>query len=327
MSKPRDRGDQVLGSPTGPTERHLCPGPRGSMDLPDLTGKTILVTGASSGIGRAAALRLAGAGATVLAHGRSAEKMAGFAHSLGIEPLVADFTRLAEVRRLAKGVLQRTERLDAILHNAGAFYKRHVLTEDGHESTFQTNYLAPFLLQLLLNDLVLKTRGSRVVVTTSAASRVGRIDLDDLGHPRGPYRPLSAYAATKLMGILFVRELRRRLADTTVVATAVHPGAVATNFGAGSMLPRFLYRIPIRRDLLIGYFVSTPEQGAEPLLWLATRPDPGFADSLYFKRFVSARPPSSQGDDPDLARDLWERSEKMVRRWICQAEPFGLPAP
>ena len=292
-----------------PTSRE----PRRPLDLCDLRGKTILVTGASSGIGLAAAMRLRDAGATVLVHGRSAEKTAGAARAAGTQALVADFSRLAEVRRLAEQVLQRTDRLDALLHNAGGFYGKRILTEDGHESTFQTNYLAPFLLQSLLSDLLLATPGSRIVVTTSVASRYGRVDLDDLDHSQCRYRPFSMYATTKLQNILFVKELRRRLAGTTATATAVHPGAVATNFGAGSLLPRGLYRVPIRKSLLIGYFVSTAEEAAEPLVALAARSDSDVLDGPYFDRFTSRRPPSPQADDPELATALWERSEEMVR--------------
>jgi NAD(P)-dependent dehydrogenase (short-subunit alcohol dehydrogenase family) len=286
-------------------------------DLPDLKGKTILVTGASSGIGRAAALKLAGAGATVLAHGRSADKTAEVARSLGTEPLVADFARLAEVRRLAETVLLRAHRLDAVLHNAGGFHRKRMVTEDGHESTFQTNYLAPFLLQVLLNDLSVGTPGSRVVVTTSVASRLGRVDLDDLDHSRRPYRGFTAYADTKLQNILFVRELRRRLAPTSTTAAAVHPGAVGTAFGAGSLLPRLLYRVPIKKRLLIGYFVATPEEGAEPLVWLATSPDRESVNGLYFDRFARRDAPSPAADDPELARCLWERSHALVHDWVA----------
>lgn len=294
----------------------IARGARPSIDHLDLKGKTILVTGASSGIGRAAALRLAGAGATVLAHGRSAEKTEELARAIGTEPLVADYSRLAEVRRLADRVRQGTERLDAVLHNAGGFWRRRTLTEDGHEATFQTNHLAPFLLQLLLNDLVLRTPHSRVIVTTSVASRFGRVDLDDLDYSRCRYRGFSAYATTKLQNILFAKELSRRYAGSTAAATSVHPGAVGTNFGAGSLLPHFVYRLPIRKSLLIGCFVSTPEKAAEPLLWLATKHDREHADRHYFDRFVPRRPPSRQADDPDLARGLWERSEALVQRWM-----------
>lgn len=292
----------------------------GTLSLPDLTGKTFLVTGASSGIGRAAALRLARAGATVLAHGRSPRRMAEVTAVLGGEPLLADFARLAEVRRLADEVRERTGRLDAILHNAGAYHRTRTLTEDGHESTFQTNYLASFLLQMLLNDLVLAAPGSRVVVTTSVAARVGRVDLADLEHASSPYRPFHAYGTTKLLSILFVRELRRRFAGRGVTATSVHPGPVGTNFGAGSLFPHFMYRIPIRKELLIGYFVCTAEEGAEPLLWLATAPSRDVADGLYFNRFTGRRPPSPLGDDAQLARALWARTEEMVQEWIGPAE-------
>jgi len=293
----------------------------GTLSLPRLTGKTFLVTGASSGIGRAAALRLAAAGATVLAHGRSPQRMAEVAGAIGSEPLPADFARLAEVRRLADRVRERTGRLDAVLHNAGAFHRTRTLTEDGHESTFQTNYLASFLLQTLLNDLVLATPGSRVVVTTSVAARVGRVDLADLEHASSSYRPFRAYATTKLLSILFVRELRRRLAGRGVTVTSVHPGPVGTNFGAGSLFPRFMYRIPIRKELLIGYFVCTAEEGAEPLLWLATTPEQERADSLYFNRFTAGRPPSPLGDDLQMARALWARTEEMVQEWIGPVDP------
>ena len=289
----------------------------GLIALPDLTGKTFLVTGASSGIGRVVAQRLAGAGATVLAHGRSAEKLVALARSTGAEPLLADFSRLAEVRRLACDVLERTDYLHAILHNAGAFHRKRRLTEDGHEATLQTNYLGPFLLQSLLHDLVSQTQGSRVVVTTSVAARLGRLDLKDPDRADHPYRPFRAYATTKLMGILFARELRRRLAEAGANATAaaVHPGAVKTDFGAGSMLPRFLYRMPVRKELLIGYFVATAEQGAEPLVRLAAASQEEVAQSIYFDRFVPGKPPTPLADDPELARALWERSEGMVRSW------------
>lgn len=294
--------------------------------VPDLTGKTMLVTGASSGIGRAAALALAGAGAAVLVHGRSATRTAEVAAAVGTGPLVADFARLADVRRLADAVRERTGRLDAILHNAGGFHRARVVTGDGHESTFQINYLAPFLLQSLLNDLVLAAPEARVVVTTSTASRIGRVDLDDLEYETRRYRGFAAYADAKLLSVLLVRELRRRFAGTGVTAVSVHPGAVATHFGAGSLLPRSLYRIPIRKSLLIGFFVATPEQGAEPLVWLATSLDREAVDGLYFDRFVR-RSPAPQADDPDLARALWDRSEATLLRAFSSPSHQSLTTP
>jgi NAD(P)-dependent dehydrogenase (short-subunit alcohol dehydrogenase family) len=278
--------------------------------LPDLTGKVVLVTGASSGIGEAAALRLAEAGARVLVHGRSPERTVQVAATVGTEPLVADFARLQEVQDLADQIKRTTDRIDVLMHNAGALVPKRIVTEDGHELTFQGNHLATFLLQWLLHDLVVGTAGSRVIVTSSAANRTGHINIEDLDGDWIPYRPFPAYATSKLENILYVRELSRRLAGTGTVSVAVHPGAVATRWGAGSTIPGALFRMPANRAYLLG-----PESGAEPLVWLATMPKPEQADGLYYDRFEARGKTAAQADDPVLARELWERSEAMVRAW------------
>jgi NAD(P)-dependent dehydrogenase (short-subunit alcohol dehydrogenase family) len=278
--------------------------------MPDMTGKTVLVTGASSGIGRAAARRLAAAGAAVLVHGRSPERTAAVARELGTAPLVADFARLDEVRALADAIRRTTECLDVVLHNAGLLVPRRTFTVDGHELTFQVNHLAPFLLQRLLEPLTLQTPDSRIIVTGSGASRSGRVDLDDLDYRKRPYRAFAVYATSKLENILFVWELGRRLAAGTS-AVAVHPGAVATGFGLGSFFPGLFYRLPIRRLYLI-----SAEEGAQPLLSLATMPDPHSANGLYFDRFTPHGPTAPQADDLGLALGLWERSEEMVKEWL-----------
>ena len=276
-----------------------------------MRGKTVLVTGASSGIGRVAARRLAAAGATVLVHGRSPERTAEVAREVGTEPLVADFARLDEVRALAEKILARTGSLDVVFHNAGALVAERSDTPDGHELTFQGNHLAPFLLQRLLEPLVVRTPGSRIVVTSSDANRRGHVDLDDLDHRRGRYHGFSVYSTSKLENILFVRELARRLSGTGTTSVAVHPGRVATAFGGGSFMPGFFYRIPIKSLYLIA-----PEEGAAPLLMLAAMPDPGPADGLYYDRFKPRGKTSAQADDIDLAQGLWERSEAMVKDWL-----------
>ncbi len=281
------------------------------IELPDLSGKTVLVTGASSGIGGVAARRLAAAGARVLVHGRSPERTAAVARETGTGPLVADFASMNEVRALAEKVLALTDRLDVMLHNAGALVARRTMTADGHELTFQGNHLAPFLLQRLLEPLIVATAGSRVVVVASKANRSGRVDLDDLDHRRGRYHGFAAYATSKLENILFVRELSRRLAGTGTASVAVHPGDVATAFGTGSFFPGFFYRIPIKRLYLI-----PPEEGAGPLLSLATIPDPIRVDGLYYDRFTPRGKTAPQADDPEAARSLWERSETMVGAWL-----------
>ena len=279
-------------------------------EVPDLSGKTILVTGASSGIGRAAALRLAAAGATVLVHGRSPERTTEVATAVGTKPLVADFGRLDDVQVLAEKVHQVTDCLDVLLHNAGALVPKRMITQDGHELTFQGNHLAAFLLQRLLNDLVVGTPGSRVIVTSSGANRAGKVNLEDLDREWVRYRPFTAYATSKLENILFVRELSRRLAGTTAVAMAVHPGSVATAFATGSLAPGIFYRRPGKRAYLLG-----PESGAAPLVWLASMPGVGEANGVYFSRFQARGKTSPQADDAELARGLWDRSDEMIQLW------------
>jgi NAD(P)-dependent dehydrogenase (short-subunit alcohol dehydrogenase family) len=199
-----------------------------------------------------------------------------------------------------------------VLHNAGALVARRTITPDGHELTFQANHLAPFLLHRMLEPLVLRTPGSRVIVTSSKANLRGRVDLEDLDHRRGRYHGFGAYAASKLENILFVRELTRRLAGSSeMTAVAVHPGDVATAFGAGSFFPGFFYRIPIKR-----FYLITPEEGAAPLLLLATMPDPRPAHGLYYDRLTPRGKVARQADDAELARGLWERSEEMVSDWL-----------
>jgi NAD(P)-dependent dehydrogenase (short-subunit alcohol dehydrogenase family) len=283
--------------------------------ISDLAGKTILVTGASSGIGRAAALRLAAAGATVLVHGRSPERTAEVARAVGTEPLVADFGRLDDVRTLAEKVRQMTDRVDVLMHNAGALVPKRTTTQDGHELTFQGNHLAPFLLQRLLNDLVVGTPGSRVIVTSSGANRSGKVNVEDLDREWVRYRPFPTYATSKLENILFVRELSRRLSGTTAVAIAVHPGSVATAFGMGSLMPGVFYRMPGKRAYLLN-----PESGAAPLVWLATTADADKINGTYCSRFKARGKTSPQADDGELARELWDRSEEMIQRWL-EGEP------
>ena len=185
---------------------------------------------------------------------------------------------------------------------------KRTLTANGHELTFQGNHLAMVLLQRLLNDLVLGTPGSRVIVTSSDANRRGRVNLEDLDREWIRYRAFATYATTKLENILFVRELARRFAGSSSVAMAVHPGSVATAFGAGSFFPGFFYKMPGHRA-----YLRSPESGAAPLVWLATMPHAEAYNGVYFDRFKAAGNTSPQADDPELARGLWEVSEEDDR--------------
>jgi len=273
-----------------------------------LDGRTVVITGASDGIGAAAARQLAGLGARVIVVGRSAEKTAAVADSIGATALTGDFARLEDVRRIAGEILARCPRIDVLACNAGAMFPKRVVTADGNEMTFQVNYLAGFLLTGLLRPRLAATPGSRVLVTSSMINVAGRIDLGDLNRARRPYRQFAAYADSKLASILFIRELARQGADGGPAAAAFHPGFVLSQFGRDTW---YLSRLNGR--WWNRYVARTPEHGAEPLTALAVRPDPHTVNGAYLHRFSRReRLVAAQGRDAQLARRLWERSAELT---------------
>lgn len=174
-----------------------------------MAGRTVIITGASDGIGAAAAARLSRSGENVVVVGRSEPKTTAVGARLGVEYFVADFTDLSQVRRLTEQLLRSCPRIDVLANNAGRFMKRREVTVDGHETTFQVDYLAAFLLTTLLMDRLVESSAT-VLNTSSVVNRVfGRVDIDDLDAARG-YRPLRAYGDAKLEMILFTKELHRR---------------------------------------------------------------------------------------------------------------------
>ncbi|WP_243788343.1 SDR family NAD(P)-dependent oxidoreductase [Saccharopolyspora gloriosae] len=273
----------------------------------DLTGKTVVITGASAGVGAAAARELAARGADVVPVGRSADKTRVVADELGVQPLVADYASLAQVRSLADRLLERCPVIDVLAHNAGGVGPDRRVTEDGFELTLQSNYLAPFLLQALLRERLSASR-AQVIVTSSMGHRFGRISLEDLNFSRRRFSPFLAYAAAKLADVLFVRELARRAPETGISAVAFHPGAVGSSFGrdAGGAAS-LLYNTWLARYLLL-----SNEQGAAPLVHLATLDDPMSVNGRYFHRMRADAPTSKQARDPELARELWATTEAML---------------
>jgi NAD(P)-dependent dehydrogenase (short-subunit alcohol dehydrogenase family) len=270
----------------------------------ELAGQVILVTGASSGIGAAAARELHQRGATVHVAGRSPERTAAVAASVGTEPIVADFAKLADVREAAAQVLARCDRLDALVNNAGIWVTRRQETQDGHELMFQVNYLAPFLLTALLKDLLVASAPARVINTASVANLNGFVRLHDLEN-KSYFFGYTVYGTTKLEDILFTRELARRLAGTDVLAACFHPGGVATDLGRGTLIGA-AYQLPLSRMLM-----KSPERGADTLVWLATQP----ADRLKPGGYYSNRRPgllNPQAHSGALARELWERTERLL---------------
>ncbi|MDP9794733.1 NAD(P)-dependent dehydrogenase (short-subunit alcohol dehydrogenase family) [Catenuloplanes nepalensis] len=259
--------------------------------------KTIVITGASDGIGAAAARQLHRDGHRVVIVGRSPEKTGAVAREIGADSFVADFTRLGEVRALAEALLLSYPRIDVLANNAGGVFGDRTVTEDGFERTFQVNHLAPFLLTTLLLDRLAESRAAVVQTSSDGGRLLGRIDLDDLQSERS-YSPVRAYANAKLQNVYFTAELHRR----GLAAVAFHPGTVATSFAGDSRgFVRRLYASRLGRAVM-----TTPERSAAQLVWLATTRD--WVSGGYYEK----RRPVRLAVDPVRARELWERSERMV---------------
>jgi NAD(P)-dependent dehydrogenase (short-subunit alcohol dehydrogenase family) len=266
-----------------------------------MQGRVVVVTGASSGIGAAAALELGARGAQVVPIGRDRRRL----ETIGVaEPLQADFASLAQVRQVATELLDRHPRIDVLVNNAGLVAGRRTLSEDGFELTFAVNHLAPFLLTNLLLERLRASAPARVVTTSSDAHRGGLIDLDDLQGERR-WSTWSAYSNSKLANILFTRALARRLEGSGVTANCLHPGVIRTRLGRGATLPiRVGWRVA-------STFFASPRKGAATIVHLASSPGAGRISGAYFVG-SSPRLPSLQAQDDELAESLWYRSTKLV---------------
>ncbi|NEM91446.1 SDR family NAD(P)-dependent oxidoreductase [Galbitalea soli] len=271
-----------------------------------MPGRTIIITGASDGIGAAAARALSAAGERVVLVGRSAAKTDAMARELNADHFVADFARLDDVRALAAGLLAAYPRIDVLANNAGGIMGERELTVDGLEKTLQVNHLAPYLLTRLLMDRLVESRASVIATSSAAAASFGRIDLADLGNERR-YTPTKAYGDAKLHNILFTRELDYRYRDAGISAAAFHPGVIATNFAAESTtFMRRMYTTALRRLL------GSPATGADTLVWLATTtPGVDWPQGEYFVKRAIARS-SRQAYDLPLAHADWEASARLV---------------
>lgn len=273
--------------------------------VPDLTGRTVIVTGATSGIGLATARALAGAHARVVLAVRNTEKGSAAASSIGGETVVRslDLADLSSIHRFAEAW---EGPIDVLVNNAGVSVPALARTRDGFELQFGTNHLGPFAL----TNLLLPQITGRVVSLSSQAERMGRLNLDDLNWESTPYKESRAYAASKLANVLFTGELQRKLraAGSSVTTAAAHPGLVATNMtGQSTGLNAVLTRL----------LAQSPQQGALPVLLAATGGIPG--DSFTGpERFLHMRGGaeligrSKQAQDPSLAARLWTASERLT---------------
>ena len=281
--------------------------------MQDLAGKTVLITGATSGIGLEASVALARMGAWVVMVGRDPHKttekvgeVRSRSDSSRVDSLLCDLASQAQVRALAESFLAKYERLHVLMNNAGTVYVKRTVTEDDVEATFAVNYLSAFLLTNLLLDRLIQSEPSRVVNVTSSGHYGGTLDFNDLGFERG-YQIMRAYSRSKLAEVLFTRELARRLQGTGVTANCVHPGAVATSiWDRAPAYTRPIFAVA-KRIVMI-----SPEAGAATLVYLAASPDVAGKTGLYFEN-NQPKAPSRLALDDALATRLWDESAKLVR--------------
>jgi len=289
------------------------------MNAQMMAGKVCLVTGATSGIGRETARGLAAQGATVIVAGRDRRRCEQTAAALQhgypaarVSYLVADLSSQAEVRRLADAITRQYDRLDVLVNNAGAQFRARLESADGIELTFALNHLAYFLLTLLLLDVLRASAPARIVNVASHAHHGAALDFDDLELRRG-YDGSRAYRQSKLANIMFTYELARRLEGTGVTANALHPGVVATDFGAKDeglrSLLRRLARPAVR--LALGRRTISPWEGAQTSLYLATSPDVEGVTGQYFDKKAAVRS-SDKSYDQAAQQRLWEISAAIT---------------
>jgi NAD(P)-dependent dehydrogenase (short-subunit alcohol dehydrogenase family) len=296
--------------------------------VPDMQGKTVLVTGGNSGIGFETAAALAESGARVLvtarnadkgraAVGRISERAAAAGTGGGAQLVVFDLADLKSVRRGADEILEQAPRLDVVVNNAGLVLSERTETVDGLEATFATNHLGPFLLTNLLLDRVTASAPARIVNVSSTAHGAARkgIPFDDLQSDRR-YRTMRVYGQSKLANILFTQELARRLDGTGVTANSLHPGTVRTGYGADGDAKGFLaFGIKISAP-----FFLSPAQGARTSIYLASSPEVDGVSGKYFVK-CKEKEPKRQARDPATARRLWQVSEELVG--LAPAPPQG----
>lgn len=280
-----------------------------------LAGSTVLVTGGSSGIGLWTAAGLADLGADVVITSRSrqrgqeaADRIRELTPDGSLEVMTLDLADFTDVRRFADAFTERHEQLTVLVNNAGLTLSRRQETVDGHEMLVQSNHLGPFLLTNLLLPLLRRSAPARIVTVASVAHRFGgRLDLTDLDTERRRYVGLRAYGRTKLMNILFTRELGRRLEGSGVTATCTHPGTIRSGFGMDGDAHGLL-----RLGLVLARPVfKSPEQGARPSIHLASAPDLAGVTGQYY-RGTRAAYPSRQARDDRLAQRLWDVSLELV---------------
>ena len=279
--------------------------------MADMQGKVLVITGATSGIGLVAAQELAGMGARLVLVARdrtrgeatlaNLSRSGDQVHSMHY----ADLSVISEMKRVAQEIASAEPRIDVLINNAGALFSSRQLTADGLEKTFALNHMSYFVVTLGLAERLRATPGARVVNTSSDAHRRAQIDLDDLQSEKD-YRGFPVYGRSKLLNVLFTRELARRWHDSGITANALHPGFVATRFGdeSGGFFQRMIGPAKM-------FFAISPKKGAETIVYLASSAQVAGQTGLYFYKSQAVNPSRAARDD-EAGRRLWAESERLA---------------
>lgn len=277
-----------------------------------MQGKTVVITGATSGIGEVAAIHLAEQGARIVFVARNPFRRDGLLTQLSIANssakhagYLADLSKLSEMKRVAGEIAAAEPKIDVLINNAGALFSAREATADGLEMTFATNHMAYFVITNLLLDRLKATPGARIVTTASDAHKSGKLKFDDLQAEK-KYNAFGVYGTSKLCNILFTRELARRLQGSGLTANCLHPGFVATQFGDNN-------------DGMLGMVVGvakrliaiTPEEGGKTIVYLASSPDVDTQSGGYYYKCALSTPSAAAQNDADAKR-LWEISAKIA---------------
>jgi retinol dehydrogenase 12 len=273
--------------------------------------KIVMITGANSGIGRAASLALARMGATVVMVVRNREKGEAARSEIiresqnnSVDLLLADLSSLESTRQLAMEFHKKYSRLHVLVNNAGLFNQRRNVTTDGYENTFATNYLAPFLLTNLQLDLLKASAPSRIVNVSSVGHYNGHMNFDDLNLEKN-YGGWKAYGQSKLALVLFTHRLAKKLDGTGVTVNSVHPGTVATNIWSRPLGPAgFIMALP-------KLFMTSPEKGAKTIVYLASSPDAERFSGEYWEK-MKVKKSSDESYNEEIAQRLWDVSAKLT---------------
>jgi len=275
-----------------------------------MKGKVVVITGATSGIGEVAAIKLALMGARIILIARdkaradaTLSRLRQSAPHAAFALYFADLSLIKEASRVGREIASVESRIDVLMNNAGGIFYEHKVTREGLELTFATNHMSYFVLTEALRSTLLASSPARIVNTSSEAHRRAKLDFNDLQNARN-YRALTAYSQSKLCNILFTRELAKRLSGTGVTTNCFHPGFVATRFADGGKGALY-YGFQVAKK-----FALTPEQGAETMIYLASSPSVANLSGEYFEK-CAVKSPNAEAQDEEAARRLWEVSEEF----------------